>query len=133
MKLEALAELIVADGLGVIGQTLFVYQMPASCKSGIVLRLPPTGNSLNHYIPGYISGKFQVIIRDTSYEAGNEKSNRLSKLFTFFEPKDFLDEQNRLYMRINQCFPCNTPIIYPRLENNLVEWSITFDVNFIEL
>jgi hypothetical protein len=132
ITLEYFAKLIADAGYGVLGQNLFIHHMPETIPGGIVLRGPLQGVPLNHYIPGYYKGSFQLIVRSSDHASGQALSDQVSALL-YFENRDVLDDQGALIMRINHVFPRVKPIVYPRLPNNSIEWSITFDVNWIEL
>lgn len=132
MNLDSIAQVITEAGLGAPGKTLFMHHMPETCAKGVLLRLPMEGIPTNQYIPGYYNGSFQAIVRDKNHASGQDLADRLSKLLTFYE-RNFADKKGRVYQRILQCYPCQKPIVYPRLPDNLIEWSIKFDVDYLEL
>lgn len=132
MNLSHIADMIVAAGQGVIGKTLFIHHMPETCAKGVVLRTPLDGIPVNNYLPDYYQGKFQVIIRDKTHASGQPRADALFDLLEMYN-RDFLDKKGKLVMRIVQSYPCTKPIVYPRSPDNLIEWSITFDVTYLEL
>jgi hypothetical protein len=122
--------MIVNAGLGVLGTSLFIDHMPETCEVGVMIRNPLQGNPINHYIPGYEKWQFQIIVRDRTHVGGETRSNAISKLL-YFGNMNFTqaDGSNLL---INFCRPRTKPVTYPRLPNNLIEWSTMFEVNSAE-
>jgi hypothetical protein len=126
---EALAQMIAVAGYGVEGQSLFVYQIPANCSIGIVVRAPVEGVPYNGYIPGYLVGSYQVIVRDVDFEDGSRRADQIMSLLTFSNRDfDLVEKQ----VHVNHSIPRTHPIVYPRMDNNQMEWSITFDLNAVE-
>ncbi len=132
MNLDAICQIIEDAGLGTLGESLFQHHMPETATQGLVLRLPLEGVPINHYIPGFRRGSFQVIVRDDRFAEGQAVAERVFDLLTLHR-RDFQDAQGKLYFRILQCLPRTEPIVYPRMGSNLTEWSINFDVAYLNL
>lgn len=132
MNLDPIAEIIAAANQGVVGKSLFLFNMPETCAKGVVLRLPVDGISVSQYLPGYYKTYFQAIVRDKSFASGQGRAEALSSLLTFYD-RTFTDSANKPYLQIKICYPCVKPIVFPRMTDNLLEWSIKFDVVYVEL
>ncbi len=132
MNLDAISQILQEAGLGAPGDYLFQHHMPDTASHGIVLRMPLEGVPINHYIPGFRRGSFQAIVRDDHFTEGQSVAERVFDALTIYE-RDFKDAQGKLYFRILQCLPRTEPIVYPRMGSNLTEWSINFDVAYLNL
>ena len=130
MNLEIIANLIIEAGLGVEGVSLFIDHMPETCEVGVMIRNPLQGNPINHYIPGYEKWQFQIIVRDRKHVDGQRRSDALGALL-YFSNRDFMQD-NGVNLHVNFCRPRTRPVTYPRLPNNLIEWSTMFEVNSAE-
>lgn len=128
MILEAVATVITDAKLGVLGKTLFLHHMPETCVQGIVLREPLDGIPTDNYKPGFHNGWYQVIVRDRSHPSGRDLADKLFTLLEFYD-RTFTAQG----VKIIQSYSRNLPIVYPRTPDNLLEWSIRFDTQFVRL
>lgn len=132
MILEALATVLVENKIGVLGKTLFIHHMPETCKQGVVLRLPLSGIETDNYKPGFYKGSYQVIVRDKAHETGQALADKIFKVLEFYN-RDFADKKGNPTVRVVQSYNCVKPVVYPRLPDNLLEWSTMFDIHYLEL
>jgi len=131
MNLDCISQIILEKNLvTALGTDLFQHHMPDTCKQGILLKLPVGGIPINHYIPGFIKGTFQTIVRSNSHQYGDGQAQALSKALTV-QNRVFLDLSAKLLMKIIQCYPKHLPIIYARSMGNEIEWSVTYEIHYL--
>lgn len=126
MKLMPLANLLEAYGLGVKAETLFLDMLPAEAEQAILLRNPLSGTPINHELPGYFETEFHVIVRTPAreYQAGSDLIDGVVKALTM------ANEQVEDHW-FNYCRPRTEPIVFPLSDGNLLEFTVTFDCNFV--
>jgi hypothetical protein len=73
--LDALLGHLVAEGVGVAGTDLFVHFMPEGVSRGLVLLDNFVMKTTEAGIPGYRRSQFRIIVRESTYKAGNDLSN----------------------------------------------------------
>jgi hypothetical protein len=127
MNMMPLADRLESLGLGLKGTTLFIHMLPTETGNAILLRSPLSGTRINHELPGYYRSEFQLIVRTPAadYEAGQALVSQVVAALTLTDtqigPQFF-----------NYCRPRTQPITFPLSKGNLLEISLTFEVNFIE-
>lgn len=123
MKLTEVAVYLAAEGLGVIGQSLFVGEMPATCTRGILLMDTYSGSRIDHELPGWRDTGFRVVIRHDNYEAGEALAEQVSAKLTL---------QRNVQMGsilVRMMLPYNDPKPYRRSESGV--WEFETDVETI--
>lgn len=130
MRIELLTDLLAESGLGKPGTDLFEFEMPADCRSGVLLKLPLQGIEIDHELPGYFRGKVQAIVRAQKDETGERISKRVSAALTFTN-RSFVDDKGVELMFVNFLRPKTLPIVYPRSVGNGKEWSINLDASYV--
>lgn len=131
MNLDCIAQVLIDAGLAQgFGQDIFPQHMPAQVEEGMLLRLPMEGVPLNHYIPGYFKGRFQVILRSKSMDTGEPKASQICQALNMREVT-FSGADGHLLMRVLQCFPVTLPINYARTDANVFEWSCNFLAHYV--
>jgi hypothetical protein len=114
-------EILVPAGLSLVAaDNLFTHEMPADCRTGVLLRLPPEGVPIDWNIPGYHRADLQAIIRAQTFAAGDALAAGVSAALTFYRRR--LSNQTL----IQQMLPKNLPVIYQRSDGLGIEWSIDF-------
>jgi hypothetical protein len=131
MRSDILETILAEKGVGVPGQTLFTHQMPPGAKNAIMLKMPLGGFDVDNYVPGFIKGKFQVIVRNISNAGGEAKCREVIEALLHREIVDYNDERGNFAMRINSLQLDKLPIRYSSQESNTIEWSINFHVAFV--
>lgn len=132
MILEAIATVLVENKLGVMGKTLFLHHMPETCKQGVVLRIPLSGIQTDSYKPGFYKSGYQAIVRDKAHESGQALADKVMEKLEFYN-RDFADKKGKPTIRILQSYACILPVVYPKLPDNMLEWSTMFDIQYLEL
>ena len=125
MNLMPLIDRLQLAGVGIKGKSLFLQMMPAEARRAVMLRLPLSGMRINHELPGYFKGQFQLTVRAQSYEDGRELIEQAI---------DHLTIANELveHQQFNYCRPCYLPVAFPLSKGNLVEYTVMFDCSFVE-
>ena len=131
MNLTPIAEKLIALNLGVPGTSLFIDEMPSTCKFGILVRSPLIGTKIDHELPKYFKGQIQVIVRSSKRAAGDALAYRIMDELTLHS--ETLVDDAGVGVLINQMLPETLPIIYPRSDGNGIEWSINFDLVYVLL
>lgn len=134
MNYELIAARLAAAGLGIVGETIFIHHMPADVAEGILLRGPLTGIPYDPYLPGLYKTQFQVVIRAQAHAVGNAKAKAVVDALSSKSGYDLIDPAtSALSMRIHNLLPETLPIVFPRLEGNGIEWSIHFDIRYVQM
>ncbi|QSV17182.1 minor capsid protein [Photobacterium ganghwense] len=70
MILESYAHYLDYIGVGVIGETLFAYEMPSDVVSGILLAAPYGGFKIDHELKGYYKDVLRLVVHSDSIADG---------------------------------------------------------------
>lgn len=131
MRWDLIARRIQDQGLGVEGQTLFIYEMPANVEEGILIKPPLKGVSVDHYIPGYHTCDLQIVIRGLTYEATLVRATAIYNLFHGHSRVEYTEiGSSDVVMKTKQVLADTLPISFPRLEGNGIEFSANFNAVF---
>jgi hypothetical protein len=125
MNLLPISDKLQALNLGVEGTSLFVDMMPSETVNGILLRNRLSGTPINWYLPGYLKGQFQVIVRAQTYDEGLALMNQVTSALTLYETS--LGAIYIKYMR-----PKMLPVVFPLSNGENIEYSVYMDVCFTE-
>lgn len=126
MNLEAIANYLVTQGVGISGQSLFVYRMPPAINEGILLISDLKGTEIDYELPGFKRTTFQAIVRHTEHVAGRALADLVSSTLTL-ENGFVLSNLLVRYIR-----PRHEPVMYPVSEGDYLEFSVNFDAVYIE-
>lgn len=128
MDMVVLAKVVHDAGLAKMegrDRNIFVHQMPEDVLRGVLFRQPDGGDEINWYMPGYYRTSFQVVVRESDYQAGMKLAEDISAALTV-----------RNKMLGNYCvthiLPKNKPFVFPRSSGDLLEFSVHFDAVFSE-
>lgn len=132
MRYDILIDILEKAGLGRAGETIFLDEMPADCKRGILIKTPLSGIRFDHYLPGYFKTRIQVIVRARTRADGNDYAQQVLKALWTQEVKDYTDPATGDFaMRTLQVLPDTQPISFPRSDGSGVEWSINFAFAYV--
>lgn len=108
-----------------ISVDLFVFHMPETVKSGVLLALDTAGARSDDTIPGLYHNRFQTIIREVNYAEGYAMAKNISNV---------LDVRGLTLGSIRYDFikPNHNPIPYRRGQSDLLEFSVNYKVRYIE-
>ena len=134
MNYELIAARLADAGLGVVGETIFIHHMPADVAEGILLRGPLTGIPFDHYLPGLHKTQFQIVVRSAAHATGDAKARGVIAALSTKTGFDLVDlVTGAPAMLVHNLLPETLPIVFPRLEGNGIEWSIHFDIRYVQM
>jgi hypothetical protein len=123
MNLKALADYLQAQGKGEQGISLFVNEMPADCRQGVLLLAP--GAPINQYLPGYIVAGFRMVVRHTDIAAGEQLAREVSAALK-------MERETQLPgMLVKLMLPLNEPTNYRRSVGAYWESEVEFDITYV--
>jgi len=125
VKPQLIAQRLHDLGIAQIGTNLFLFDMPADCIAGILVKMPLTGVAIDHELPGYYHDDIQVIVRAAKFATGQAMADQVMAALTLYE-HEFRDGGGVLLMKVNHMLPRTLPIVYRRSEGNQREWSMNF-------
>ena len=128
MNVMPLVNLLEATGAGQKGSTLFADVMPPEVTQGILVRGPLLGTPIDYELPGYYKTKFTAIVRapvadqDAATALMGKVTDTLTIVGTQVESQFF-----------NFCRPRTQPVTFGLAGGGLLEISVEFSANFLEL
>ena len=129
MKTDILVSKLVAAGVGVAGQTIFVHTMPANAERGVMIKLPEIKIDAN--LPRFYCEPIQVIIREQSETAGALLADQVIAALHTYETKDYIAADSTR-VKINYMLARHLPYRYRRSDGNGIEWSINFETCWVQ-
>lgn len=105
-------------------KNIFVYQMPESVASGILLKDAALGTLIDHELPKYYQTEFQCIVRSKTHAEGEAKAEAVSTAMTILN-------QTIGTLNVNYIRPRHVPMVFPVSDGDYLEWLITFDTSFV--
>jgi len=126
MNVLPLAQRLEDLGVGKQGKSIFVYMMPSEAVSAVMVRNQLAGTRINHELPGYYKTRLQVIARGANYKAAETLMASAVAALTL-EPGAVLGD-----MTFNYCRPQTLPMPFPLSAGNLIEFSVYFEVCFVQ-
>ena len=124
MKLDILAKKLQDDGVGIMGKTIFLGNMPPDAPKAIILKDSPLGTPIDEELPGYRRSRFHAAVRDESYELGRKLAERVSASFT-------LKEKVLTGMDIRFIRPLIEPTGFPLADSNIFEFLVIFEAVYV--
>jgi hypothetical protein len=123
---EHLVPILVAARLGQPGRDLFCHQMPGEITKAVVIMGDLAGTEIDHELPGWRMGQVQVIVRDDNHAAGTRRSRAVMDALTLGE-RLLPAAGGAGAIRLVRLRPIHDPIVYPRSEGDVMEFSMNFD------
>lgn len=120
MNLEAIADHLQSEGVGVIAKTLFCYKMPDKVESAILLRDRLQGDRYDHET-GLMRGGFQLITRASTQAVAKRLATEASVALSL---------HNKVIenMSIKMLLPRAEPVVFPASDGGqLIETLVVFD------
>jgi hypothetical protein len=125
-EVEDIATIIEQAGLGTSGTDIFLYHVDADAVMPCIIVYPSNDPpSIDPERPYYLRGKFQTIVRASTYQVGIEISKQLSAALTFFNKETSL-------MSIKECRPLYQVRVYRRADSGAIEFSVTYQVTYVQ-
>lgn len=128
MNLGAIAKYLNERRIGRIGETLFVTEMPAECKEGVLLMHGPYGTPIDHELPGWRDTGFRVVVRSVDYLSGEKLMVRACAALQTQTDVNFYGE-----MLMKRCLPFTEPRPYRRSQGGYWEFEVEMDCTYIKL
>jgi len=122
--LAQVASILEQEGFGTPGVDIFIFFMPDDVEQGILLVDTIVGTRIDHELPGYRNGKFQLIVRHQDYEEGMKLALDASEALTILETE--YDDVIIKYLR-----PRTDPVAFPPSEGDNLEFAAVFDSAYI--
>jgi hypothetical protein len=120
-----IAEKLELAGLGTMGIDLFAYHSPPEAGDCIIIYPSNDPPAVDPERPFFMRGKFQIIIRNDSYQDGLDLCKEVQTALTFYN-----QETNQ--MKVKECRPLYQARVYRRSEAGPIEFSITFLVIYVQ-
>lgn len=130
---DIMADKLVAANLGVIGQSIFVDEMPGDVTQGVMFKTPLQGIAVDPNIKGLYKPNLQVIVRHTDPLLGARLADQVKDALTVEGPQEFTATADRKAILLHRFYPSQLPIRFPRLDGNGLEWSLNFFAAFAVL
>lgn len=124
-QLQAISDMIVDAGLGVVGVNLFLYHSPAKVQECIILYPSNDPPMIDPELPKYFKAKFQTIVRSNEHDTGFALCKNLEETLTQFNVE--LPTMSIRFIR-----PLYQPRVYRRSDSGALEFSITYEVRFVD-
>jgi hypothetical protein len=127
LKVKPLADYLEDQGVGIVGQNIFVQHLPEdSGTPALMLKNSLEGTAIDYELPGYRKGKFQAVVRckANKFEMGEAFAQLVS---------DTLTIQNLQIgnMHFNYLRPSSEPIGYQLSDGANYEFSVNFTANYV--
>lgn len=125
-KLIAIGEYMQNNGFGQLGSDLFVFHMPETVSTGILI-LDDNDNSteIDEYIPNLRKSHFRMIVRSSDYQIGYGIAKDLRDRLNFYNV--MIGDYRFLRLR-----PTYDPVAYPVPDSDIIEVSVNFWAAYIE-
>lgn len=128
--LEVMAARMQSQGVpeyGAAGESLFIHHMPEEVKRGVVLMNPYSGFQIDHELPRYYKGRFEVIVREKDHVEGKQLAKDVAQAITI------TTSQVVSGLDIRFVRPVNKPVIFPISDGAMLELSTHFEFAYIDL
>lgn len=122
---EDIAVLLENAGVGTIGTDIFAYHSHPDVSNCIIIYPSNDPPAIDAERPYYMRGKFQIIVRNANYQAGLELCKTIQATLTF-------NEVETAQMKVKQCRPLYQARVYRRSGSGELEFSITYQVIYVQ-
>lgn len=124
-EISEIASLLEANTSYTIGVNLFLYHAPAEVVSCAIIFPSNDPPRIEPETPGYLHGKFQVIVREIDYETGFAKCKEFDTALSAFN----VDTPT---IKIKQVRPLYQPRVYRRSEGGSLEFSNNYSIHYVQ-
>lgn len=122
---EAAAALLTEKGLGVPGESLFIFHAPERVKSCILIIGDLDGIERDPYVPGYKKAEFKVIVRRPDYQSAMTIAKQVISALDLHRKT-----VNGIY--INWMRAAYDPIPFPIPDSDVIEVAVVMTANYVE-
>jgi hypothetical protein len=124
MNLEMIAERLQDEGVGRMGQTIFINHMPVEASVGVLLRPPYVGTPIDYELPGYRKTKFNAAVRGKNYKEASALAQRVMEALTF-------NDVEISGLEVRHVRPLTEPVSFPVSEGSMVEFLVIFEATYV--
>lgn len=126
-KLEAVAEILVDEGVAIAGVNLYIFAMPEDTQDGVLLiDDPDTPTECDEYIPTLRKSDFRAIVRGRDYQTA---------MALAYQVRNALNKYNHTAtngLKFLRLKPTYDPIAFPVADSDTVEVSVNLWTAYIE-
>lgn len=124
MNLEMIAERLQDEGVGRMGQTIFINHMPVEASVGVLLRPPYIGTPIDYELPGYRKTKFNAAVRGRNYSEAKTLVQKVMDALTF-------GDIELSGLEIRHVRPITEPVSFPVSDGGMVEFLVIFEATYV--
>ena len=124
MNLEMIAERLQDEGVGRMGQTIFINHMPVEALVGVLLRPPYIGTPIDYELPGYRKTKFNAAVRGRNYSEARTLVQKVMDALTF-------GDIELSGLEIRHVRPLTEPVSFPVSDGGMVEFLVIFEATYV--
>lgn len=132
LSVEHIANVLAAANVGEIGKTLFAHRMPAEVTKGVLVLAPLAGDEIDHELPGWRRGRFQIIARARTPLEATMLALQATLALTWHKTRILPEAPPFPAVEVRYLRPMHDPAVYPKSEGNLVEASVNFETAHID-
>lgn len=125
MSLEAIAAILEDAGLGIMGSSIFVHNIPASATNGILIRQLRGGAIIDPELPGWRRWTFMMIVRATELNTGMDLMRQAVEALS---SENEHVEQDLLWKYRR---PESEPMVYPLSSGANYELQVNIDACYV--
>jgi len=130
MNLNAIAQHLTAMQPKLkAGRNLFIGEMPAVCKDGVLLMPPYHGAPIDHELRGLITTEFAYVVRAVDYDAGNALARDLITRLTVYGDTQIAGGT----VLVKQMLPLNEPRPYRRSVGGYWEFEVDVSIRYVDV
>lgn len=124
-EVDDIGALLEANGFGTVGANIFLYHAPPESNDIIIVFPSNDPPRLEEETPYYLKGKFQIIVRSSTFEDGRNTSKQIS---------DLLKQYNieTAQMKVKRLRPLYQVRVYRRSDSGAVEFSVTYEIIYVQ-
>ena len=104
----------------------FAFQLPEGTPDPSVVIAPPIdGLEYDRELPDWYRGTFQAVVTSGRVEDARDYGNKILRALTMYNTQVG-------NIRIVKCVAETIPIVYPKMNSDLFECSVTFKITFVD-
>lgn len=125
MDITKIQDFIAAGTDLVTGKDLFCYSIPPKVSRCVTVLLDSSYAYVDPELADTFRNRFQIIVRDSDFQRGNDRAWEMFNLLKSEVPIDFVT------YRANYVRPAHAPMHYRRSDSDEIEFSVNFDVRYV--
>lgn len=124
-EVEDIGTLLENAGVGTVGEDIFLYHAPAEEGNCVIIYPSNDPPAIDPERPFYMKGKFQVIVRNHTYQDGIALSKTISQALNGYNIDTPL-------MTIREIRPLYQVRVYRRSLSGEIEFSVTYQIIYVQ-